>query len=118
MLHFVQHDNLEVIRHAEFWAKSCVTVSRRRRRRAETVLGRRKRDRYTVLRAFLCVTVPETRPKRQKAGPTRRVLGKKLRDGIQTQEAEVRDRGGEQRWGQRTEMGRRFKQEGEEFRYH
>ena len=37
-------------------------------------------DRHTVLRAFLCVTVPETRPKHQKAGPTRRISGKKLRD--------------------------------------
>jgi len=34
------------------------------------------------------VTVPETRPKHQKAGPSRRISGKKLRDGIQTQEAE------------------------------
>ena len=35
MLHFVQHDSLEVICQAEFLAKSCVTVSRRRGRRAK-----------------------------------------------------------------------------------
>ena len=35
MLHFVQHDSLEVIRHAEFQAKSCVTVLQSRGRRAK-----------------------------------------------------------------------------------
>ena len=45
-------------------------------------------DRHAEFWAFLCVTVPETRPKHQKARPSRRISGKKLRDGIQTQEAE------------------------------
>ena len=35
MLHFVQHDNLEVIRHAEFQAKSCMTALKSRARRAK-----------------------------------------------------------------------------------
>jgi len=88
MLHFVQHDSLEVIRHAEFQAKSCVTVPYRKREQRAKMgaegkdrVGGRKRDRHAEFWAFLCVTVPETRPKRQKTGPSRRISGKKLRDG-------------------------------------
>jgi len=121
MLHFVQHDSLEVIRHAEFQAKSCVTVPYRKREQRAKMgaegkdrVGGRKRDRHAEFWAFLCVTVPETRPKHQKAGPSRRISGKKLRDdtlpgsGNGGQRAEM---------GRRAETGRRFKQR-EEFRYY
>ena len=45
------------------------------------------------------MTVPETRPKHQKTGPSRRISDKKLRDGIQTQVAEGRDRARREKTG-------------------